>query len=182
MYFLTFGLRRGEDNGLRQSAITFLDDNLSMAILDTQRTRNYTEGKAVKTRSSNRLAIFDEIGTQYLRDQIEYSEMIKANHRQILHKDDFIFINSDGKPFPEKTLNDAMNKISKLMKVPVRVTSHRFRHTFTTQAIASNGVNPLQLKTVLEHADLSMTDHYTHGSIETAKNVIEATRNMRLLD
>ena len=136
----------------------------------------------MKTRSSNRLAIFDEIGTQYLRDQIEYAEMIKANHRQILHKDDFIFINSDGKPFPEKTLNDAMNKISKLMKVPVRVTPHIFRHTFTTQAIASNNVNLFQHKTVLGHADLTMTDHYTHGSIEPAKLVMKAAKKLRRID
>lgn len=182
MYLLTFGLRRGEAYGLRESSVTFLDKGLSMAVIDTQRTRNYRQGKSVKTKTSNRIVIFDEVATKFINDQIEYAKIIKANNKQIMHKDDFIFINPDGTPYPEKTLNDAINKIAKLMKKPTRITPHMFRHIFTTQAAADRKLNPLSLQTVLGHANLAMTQHYTHGSIESAKNVMEATRNMRLLD
>lgn len=67
------------------------------------------------------------------------------------------------------------------MDKPVRVTPHMFRHMFTTQAVAG-GVDPLQLQNVLGHATLDMTEHYTDSSVESAKNVMLATKNMRNID
>lgn len=180
-YLLSFGLRRGEAYGIKQNSIEFLDNGLSIIYITTQRTRNYTDGKSVKTKKSNRLIIVDEVGTQYLRDQIEFARMIKSNLKQILHKDDFIFIGPDGIPYPEKTLNDSINKISDLMTKPVRVTPHMFRHMFTTQAIAS-GVDSLQLQSVLGHANLDMTEHYNDTSKESAEKVMIATKDMRNID
>lgn len=49
-YMLTFGLRRGEVYGIKESNIKFLENGLSIVYITTQRSRNYREGKKVKTK------------------------------------------------------------------------------------------------------------------------------------
>lgn len=181
LYLFICGLRRGEAYGVKESSIQFLDDGKAILTINTQRTRNYMEGKETKTASSNRIVIMDQVGAQYLKEQIEYAKIVKNNLNQILHKDDFIFINPNGKPYAEKTLNNAINAVAKKMKNPVRITPHMLRHMLVTQAIAS-GIDPLQLKSVVGHTKVSMTDHYTDVSIESAEAVMLATENIRNID
>ena len=177
-YLLNYGLRRGEAYGIRKKDITFLPDGLAKLSIDVQRTRNYTNGTNVKTKNSRRFVIVDEKTANLLHEQLEYAKAIKSNLNQTLHKDDFIFIHTNGSPFAEKTLNKAIDRVSKLMKDPKKLSPHMFRHTFITQSIGA-GINPLQLKTVAGHSSLAMTDHYTHSSDQSALEILNATRFLR---
>ena len=178
MYLLLFGLRRGEAYAITQNNITFMPNGLARIDIVLQRTKHYMEGKSVKSASSNRIIIVDKIMTGYLRDQIEYAKEIKATHNQTLHKDDFIFIHPTGLPYSEKTLNNAIDKVTKLMDEPIKLTPHMFRHTFATYA-SGLGVDTLQLQHFLGHASSSMTEHYSGSSEEAALNVLNKTKKLR---
>ncbi|MGY4105793.1 tyrosine-type recombinase/integrase [Ignavigranum ruoffiae] len=179
LYLLTFGLRRGEAYAIKQSHIKFMPNGLARLEIVIQRTRNYLDGKIVKSRSSNRIVIVDQVMAGYLREQIEFAKQVKAKKNQTLHKDDFIFIHPEsGLPYSEKTLNNAIDKITAMMDNNVNITPHMFRHTFATYA-SGIGADQLQLKNVLGHASLSMTEHYTGPSEEAAINILNLTKNFR---
>lgn len=178
-YMTTFGLRRSEVYGIRQSAIRFLDNDLAKVDINWARTRDYPEGKNVKSRDSERFIIVDEKGTQLLHDQIDFARKVKAVHEQTLHFEDYIFITPEnGKPYYIEMLNDHINAVAEKMDKKVNVSPHMFRHMFATHASA-NGVDSLQLRKFLGHADIDMTNRYTHGSLEGAENVMRLTEKYR---
>lgn len=178
-YLVTFGLRRSEAYGIRQSAIHFLDNGLTRIDINWARTKEYPDGKDVKSRDSNRFIIVDEKATEMLHQQINHARKIKAKHKQTLHNEDYIFLAAkSGNPYHIKTLNDHMDKIAKRMSKEIVVSPHMFRHMFATHASA-NGVDGLQLRKFLGHADVDMTNHYTHGSMEGAEKVMRLTEKYR---
>lgn len=170
-YLLTFGLRRGEVYGIRQNAITFLDNGLTQLNINWSRTRDYPNGTYVKSRDSNRIIVVDKEATALLKAQIKRARAIKAVHEQTLHKDDYIFISTNGEPFYITKLNEAINDIAARIDPSLSFSPHMFRHTFAT--LANNaGVDSLQLVRYLGHADINMTKHYTGSSAANAENVI----------
>lgn len=178
-YLTTFGLRRGEVYGIRSSAIQFLDNNLAKIDINWSRTRDYPEGKTVKSKDSDRFIIVDERATEMLQDQINFARKIKSEKDQVLHNQDYIFLNPEtGNPFHIELLNEHMNKIASMIDGEVNVSPHMFRHMFATHASAS-GVDSLQLRKYLGHADTEMTNHYTHGSEEGAEKVMRLTEKYR---
>lgn len=178
-YMVTFGLRRSEAYGIRQSSIHFLDNGLTRIDINWARTRDYPEGKYVKSKDSDRFIIVDEKATKMLHDQISLARKIKAKFNQTLHKEDYIFLaQKTGNPYYIKMLNDHMNDIAAMIDKDLNVFPHMFRHMFATNASAS-GVDSLQLRKYLGHADIEMTDHYTHGSIEGAEKVMRMTEKYR---
>lgn len=80
--------------------------------------------------------------------------------------DGYIFHLPDGKPINRERYQNQINRIVKRMNEAgisiERFTTHCFRHTFATRAI-EKGMTPQTLKTILGHANLSMTmDLYAH--------------------
>ena len=54
-----------------------------------------------------------------------------------------------------------------------RYSFHSFRHTFCSMA-ANAGVNLSVVRSIVGHTNVSMTEHYTHYSLESKRRVIEA--------
>lgn len=179
LYILSFGLRRSEVYAVRESSITFLGSGLSKIEINMARTVQHPEGTSTKSRASNRFIIVDETGTAYLKEQIEFAKMIRKTNNQVHHADDFIFICPHRcVPYPDKTLNDHIDKIVPLMEQPVKLSPHMFRHMFSTYASAS-GVDVLQLQKFLGHSSAQMTNHYTKESEIGATNIVQLTANYR---
>lgn len=170
IYLTTFGLRRGEVLGIQKGSIEFLDDGLAKILNKTTRTKEYPEGKKPKTEKSDRIIVVNQEAARLLKEQIEFVEMIKRNHSTILNKNDFIFINPRlNKPYHIKMLNDAMDRVSE--KCKVKVHPHMLRHNFATVA-STKGINGELLRNYMGHTDVSMTQHYTHGTEEGARTVL----------
>lgn len=179
LYLAAFGLRRGEVYAIRESVVTFLPNGLASVNINCARTAKYPDGHDVKTRGSKRIIVVDEIGTQFLKEQINEARLIKAKFGEVLHKEDYIFITpKTGKPYYIKTLNDYMGRIAKTIDRDLRVTPHILRHMFATYASAS-GVDAIQLRNFLGHTDVEMTKHYSKGSAESAEKVMRLTSEYR---
>ena len=58
--------------------------------------------------------------------------------------------------------------IAKVDELGRKVTTHSFRHTFATLQASMVGFNPFQLKEILGHSDLGMTDRYCHPCTEAS--------------
>lgn len=174
---LAYGLRRGEVYGLRPNSFKFLKNGYTQITIDRARTSNYPDGKNVKSGASNRIVIVDQETTDLIRETINISKKIKMNHDKILHSDDFLLLSKHtGKPCKIKELNNAMKLISDTTKI--HATPHMLRHTFATHASAL-GVDSIQLQNFLGHADVKMTKHYSHGSVQAAENVMRITESLR---
>ncbi len=179
LMLLTFGLRKSEAYAVRTSSITFLDNGMASINIDKARVPAYPEGTRPKTQNSERIVVVDEVMANQLNKQIEYAKQVKQTFNMTLHKDDYIFISPEnGMPYPYKTLNDHIDKITVKMDNPIRLTPHMFRHMFATIASAS-GVDWLQLVKYLGHGDREMTNHYTGSIIEGGTNVVKMTEQYR---
>lgn len=174
VYLCVFGLRRGEVCGLRQSVISY-DDHFSLATLhiaDTRTTRTAIVGKGgTKTASSNRYIVLDQKGTEAIQTIVKEAQEIKKDFGEILHKDDFIFLNpSNGIPYYPSQINRLFERVSKACDI--KVSPHMLRHFFATQA-AIAGVPKEHAAAYLGHRDKTMTEYYTHIENETAAGVID---------
>lgn len=178
IYLLTFGLRRREAYGVKVEDIVEVE-GITVLHINTSRTREYLNGKGVKSARSNRVIVLDELGAEMMQEQINFARKIKADHGQILHASDFIFISpNSGTPYPLKTLENNIKEITEQMDINYNITPHMFRHTLATYASAS-GVDNMLIQNYLGHADAKMTMHYTHASIQGAQAVTEASQILR---
>lgn len=173
VYMTTFGLRRGEVNGIRKGDIS-LNPKTERALLHIQETRTNAEplGKGgTKNKTSNRFVELDKKGTELIKFALNEAIEIKRDYKQILHNEDFIFINeSYNCPFNVSQINRYFQLVSR--ETNIKITPHIMRHNFATQAMIA-GVPPEYTASYLGHKNVTMTEHYTHIKDETASNVID---------
>lgn len=175
-YLSTFGLRRGEVNGVRKDAIELFDyEGITLAKLyiGTSRTRKYPNGNKPKSEKGDRFIILNPIGTKLVLEQVERAKEIKKKYSQIMHESEFIFLNPDtGKPYYIEILNDQLKKVKQ--KTGINVHPHKMRHLFATVADLADADGEA-LRAFMGHADEKMTKHYTHQTDEGALKVLKQT-------
>lgn len=162
VYMTTFSVRRGEVNGIRKGDIS-LNPKTERALLHIQETRINAEplGKdGTKNKTSNRFVELDKKGTELINFALNEAIEIKRDYKQILHNEDFIFINeSYNCPFNVSQINRYFQLVSK--ETNIKITPHIMRHNFATQAMIA-GVPPEYTASYLGHKNVPMTEHYTH--------------------
>ncbi|EGO9358165.1 site-specific integrase [Enterococcus faecalis] len=177
VYLCIYGMRRGEVCGITPKVISQneLTGNLMIHLEDSRTNATSKDGQSkggVKTAESERYIALDELGTQALNTVLTEAREIKKDFGEILHRDDFIFINPrTAKPFHPTQLNRWFDRVSK--ECGIKATPHMLRHFFTTQA-AIAGVPKEHVAAYLGHTDKVMTEKYTHLKYETAPNVVSA--------
>ena len=141
---LSYGLRRGEALAIRQSVITF-QDNVTKIHIDKSRTLVYPDG-------------------ELLKKAIKLSkERYIANKDKRYNEDAWLLVEKNGEPFYISKMNTILEASKK--KTGINITPHILRHFFATQAQSSN-INPRLIANFLGHANVSMTDHYSHPTDE----------------
>lgn len=159
---LSYGLRRGEVLAIRQAAIIF-QNNATKIHIDKSRTALYPNGKGTKT-GKNRDIFITEEDTELLKKAIKLSkERYVANKNISYTEGAWLLVQKDGEPFCINSLNNIFITIKK--KTGINITPHILRHFFATQAQSTN-INPRLIANFLGHANVSMTDHYSHPTDE----------------
>ena len=166
---LSYGLRRGEVLAIRESVVEF-KDNVTKIHIDKSRTVLYPDGKGTKT-GKNRDIFIAEDDTILLKKAIKLSkERYVANKNTSYTKDRWLLVRKNGEPFQIFELNNIFINIKK--KTGINITPHILRHFFATQAQSTN-INPRLIANFLGHANISMTDHYSHPTDEGGILVME---------
>lgn len=166
---LSYGLRRGEVLAIRESVVSF-KDNVTKIHIDKSRTALYPDGKGTKT-GKNRDIFITEDDTELLKKAIKLSkERYIANKNTSYTKDAWLLVGKNGEPFSTQLLNNIFKHIKK--KTGINITPHILRHFFATQAQSTN-INPRLIANFLGHANVSMTDHYSHPTDEGGILVME---------
>lgn len=164
---LLYGLRRGELLAIRKSVITF-KDNVTKIHFDKSRTRLYPDDKCTKTGKERDIFITSD-DTELLKKAIKLSkEYYMANISYT--EEAWLLFEQNGEPFYVEKMNIIFIEIKKITEI--NITPHILRHFFATQAQSTN-INPRLIANFLGHANISMTDHYTHATDEGGILVME---------
>lgn len=84
-----------------------------------------------------------------------------------------LFRGKSGRRITVRAVADIVEKYHRLSGLPVRVTPHKFRHSFATHLL-DNGADLRSVQSLLGHASLSTTQIYTHVSTRRMKEVYDA--------
>lgn len=175
-YLSTFGLRRGEINGIRKDAIEYFphgNETLAKVYIGTSRTRRYPQGNKPKTEKSDRFILVNDQAATLLKEQIQRAKKIKSHHDQILNESDFIFLNPEtAEPFYVEMMNDQLKKIKK--ETGINIHPHKMRHMFATAANLADADEEV-LRNFMGHSNEAMTKHYTHHTDEGALKLLQQT-------
>lgn len=175
VYLSAFGLRRGEILGIKQSSVHFHPGARTKVEINDSRTNEQPNGKGTTKTGKSRWITLDDLGSDLIRYAIEEASEIKKDFGQILHKDDYLYMNPrTGKPYDVGQLNrnfKHINEITSLHAYP-----HLLRHYFTSQSVIA-GVPKEHTAAVLGHTTMYMTEKYTHIENEVSDNVIDLVGN-----
>ena len=93
---------------------------------------------------------------------------------RLLAQDNRVVCRADGRPLTERIVRRHMEATERLAGLPHRGV-HALRHSFGA-ALAMRGASPKAIQELMRHADLSMTQRYTHLSPAARESAV------RLLD
>lgn len=170
VYLTVFGLRRGEILGLKQSSVHSSEGFHTKLQINDSRTNERPEGKGSTKNGKERWIALDQRGTNLLNDAIKEAKQIKSDYNEILHIDDYLYMNPrTAKPYDVGQLNRVFNQVNE--QTGLKAHPHLLRHYFTTQAVIA-GVPKEHTADFLGHTTIYMTEKYTHVKDEVTDSVI----------
>jgi site-specific recombinase XerD len=113
-------------------------------------------------------------GTVDLCDRLADALAAHQPHSRLLAQDDRVLCRADGRPLTERIVRRHLEAAERLAGLPARGV-HCLRHTFGAH-LAMRGASPKAIQELMRHADLSMTQRYTHLSPAARESAV------RLLD
>ncbi|WP_310199863.1 tyrosine-type recombinase/integrase [Neobacillus niacini] len=151
------GMRVGELVVLKWKDIDF--DNHTIHITktynnETNNTKEYTLGTP-KTKRSRRKIVVDEIVIELFKKHKVEQEMLKEKLGDAYLDQDYIFANYNrhpGYPVLTKFVGSRINRLSKCLKLDMKVCNHTLRHTHTS-LLAEAGVGLEEIMDRLGHFD-----------------------------
>lgn len=171
VYLAAFGLRRGEILGLKKSSVHAHKGFKTKLDINDSRTNEQPNGKGTTKTGKSRWITLDNRGSTLIENAIKEASEIKKDFGQILHKDDYLYMNPrTGKPYDVGQLNRLYKQINKI--TDLHAYPHLLRHYFTSQAVIA-GVPKEQAAAVLGHTTMYMTEKYTHIKDEVSGGVID---------
>ena len=160
-------------SGLRVSELAGL--TIDQVNLETREIRVIGKG------SKERVVLMGEPASKaleiYLEEARDLIPKIKPTSRTNKRKTKAVFINNDGYPLTERSVQEILQKYADKAGIGKKVHPHMLRHTFATHML-DGGADLRVVQELLGHADLSTTQIYTHISKSQAKKVYLAAHPM----
>lgn len=135
---------------------------LNLSDLDLERNEVMVFGKGAK----ERIVILGSFAIKAIRDYLKQGrrELIKDKGNRAL------FLGRGGKRLTTRTVERAIQKLSKKAGILKPVTPHTLRHSFATHLL-SRGADLRTVQELLGHVSLSTTQVYTHITKEKLRSV-----------
>ncbi|OGN87850.1 MAG: recombinase XerC [Chloroflexi bacterium RBG_13_46_14] len=153
-------------SGLRVSELAGL--KVDQVNLETREIRVIGKG------SKERVVLMGEPAAKalevYMKEARDLIPKIKPTIRTNKKKTRAIFINNDGYPLTERSVQEILRKYADKAGIVKKVHPHMLRHTFATHLL-DGGADLRVVQELLGHADLSTTQIYTHISKSQARKV-----------
>ncbi|NIP37785.1 MAG: tyrosine recombinase XerC [Candidatus Dadabacteria bacterium] len=110
------------------------------------------------------------VGKKAIESLLEYLQK-----REILKPGtDYIFINNRGTKISERSIGRIVKKFAEAASLSKNISPHALRHSFATHLLGS-GADLRAIQDMLGHSSLSVTQKYTHTSIERIMDVYDKT-------
>lgn len=201
IFALSTALRVGELTGLRWSDVDWKQNVIH--IRQQLIYKNLGDGcrfhiQPLKTEAGRRDIPMTANARKSLMKQRELSLMLGKNAKiqEVEGITDFVFINSQGKPYAANAINFALDNAIKAYnkseetkagnehrdpELLPHVSAHILRHTACTR-LAETGLEPKVLQYIMGHANVSVTlDVYTHLDFTQIQEKMEAVQeNMKI--
>ena len=171
---LTYGIRKGEMQGLRWSDIDFVNDKIYIR----QQIRwlaGALHVSDVKTKAGRRqLPLIPEIKQELLEKAAQNGIAITSfDTVGQLSKDNLILVSSRNTPAEQRNLSRSFHLCSKKLGLP-RISMHTLRHTAAT-LLKNMGVPVKDVQLILGHANISTTlAIYQHGDESSHRSALGA--------
>jgi integrase len=150
---LRTGMRQGELRGLQWSSIDWLTRSVAVRHSRDDHQRILVSPKNGKTRH---IPLDTDVYTMLFRRKKDTG---------------YVFFASDGQPFTNDKLHDAMGRLCRKAKFR-RIGWHTLRHTFASH-LAMRGVPLPAIKELMGHAAITTTMRYAHVAPSTLRAAIE---------
>lgn len=200
VFALSTALRVGELTGLRWSDVD-LKENI-IHIRQQLIYRNLGDGcrfhvQDLKTEAGRRDIPLTTSARKSLVKQKELDLLLGKTQRQEIDGiTDFVFLNSQGKPYAVSAINTILNNVVKayneLDKMQAgykhiepqplpHISAHILRHTACTR-LAESGLEPKVLQYIMGHANISITlDVYTHLDFSQIQKKMEEVQENTMI-
>lgn len=143
--------------GIRVSEIT----NMLKSNIIIQQNKLIINGKGNK----ERIIFIDN--TNLILALNNYQE----NFSNIIHDNDYFFVNRLGHPLSEQSIRFMINKYCLMFNITTHITPHMFRHTFATMMLEED-VDIRYIQEILGHSSITTTQIYTHMSTHKQKEIM----------
>ena len=115
---------------------------------------------------------FVPIGSDAMKHVLFYLDHDRKNLKKILPgNDDFVFINTRGKPLSRIWIFLIIKDLCTLAGIEKNVSPHTFRHTFATHLI-EGGADLKVVQDLMGHESITTTEVYTHLDTEYLRETI----------
>lgn len=92
-------------------------------------------------------------------------------YKEELKSTEYFFINKEGQRLSEQSIRYFLFNIGKQLELPVRLTPHKFRHTFATMLLEDD-VDIRYIQKILGHSSISVTQIYTYVTSAKQKEIM----------
>lgn len=94
-----------------------------------------------------------------------------ALYEEELKNNKYFFLNKEGQRLSEQSIRYFLFNLGKKLELPIRLTPHKFRHTFATMLLEDD-VDIRYIQKILGHSSISVTQIYTYVTSVKQKEIM----------
>ena len=169
---MRIGWRRSEAIALTKRAVEIIDVvKIGVSVLEAKTL--FEDMAQPKTPSSIRTSILTGSYANAILEAVETARRIHELHGLPFTGDARIILNvKTGKTFGYNEPNRILERLSKELPVPVKVTPHMLRHTLASSGVNDNMIPLKEMQNWLGHSDIRTTLRYINSTEKSREQII----------